>query len=435
MTATGVHTAGALVLAGIVRGEGSLASLLPPQLDRVSQRDRGLLMEMCYGTLRWYPALEAILRHLMDKPLKARDAEITALLAAALYQLRVMRTPDHAAVNEAVAATRALKRPWARGLVNGLLRRYLREREAIDRALAGDPAYTSAHPAWLRTMLAKAWPEQSGAIFHANNSRPPMTLRVNRRQGTRQGYQDALAEAGITARAANFAGDALYLAEPVPVESLPGFAEGRVSVQDEASQLAADLLDPAPGQRVLDACCAPGGKTCHILESQPALSELVALDIDGERLARVTENLDRLGLSATLQAADAGEPEVWWDGRPFQRILVDAPCSATGVIRRHPDIKLLRQQADIDKLAARQLALLQALWPTLDAGGVMLYTTCSVLPVENGSVIARFVDQQENCQLLPLDMPWGVATGHGRQLLPAVDGCDGFYYAMLRKRH
>jgi 16S rRNA (cytosine967-C5)-methyltransferase len=260
-----------------------------------------------------------------------------------------------------------------------------------------------------------------------------MTLRVNTAKASRDHYLALLAEAAIGARPASFAATGIYLENPVAVDQLPGFADGWVSVQDEASQLCAPLLHPMPGHRVLDACCAPGGKTCHILETEPGLSELVALDIDAGRLDKVRQNLSRLNLSATITAADASDLGAWWDGRPFDRILLDAPCSATGVIRRHPDIKLLRTPADIDKLGEIQHKLLSTLWATLKPGGKLLYTTCSVLPEENDQVIATFLQNKGDCLPQPLSLVTGIATPYGHQLLPCPNGNDGFYYSLLQK--
>jgi 16S rRNA (cytosine967-C5)-methyltransferase len=433
MSAMNPRTACARILAAVIRGEASLATLLPKYLEKVPPRDRGFLQELCYGTLRHYPALESLLGALLDKPLKLKDAEVTALLATALYQLREMGTAEHAAVNEAVAACRALKRPWARGLVNGVLRRYLRERESLASTLADDPRFRTAHPDWLRQALETAWPDHSRAIFSGNNDRPPMTLRVNPLRGSREDYLADLARAGIEARPALLSRVGVYLGEAVAVDRLPGFADGRVSVQDEAAQLAAPLLAPGPGQRVLDACCAPGGKTGHLLEFEPAVGELIALDIDDERLQRVADNLRRLGLKARLQAADAARPADWWDGNGFHRILLDAPCSGTGVIRRHPDIKLLRRRDDIAKLATTQRQLLETLWRTLIPGGRLLYATCSVLPAENDELVSSFAAATGDCRVLPISGEWGIPTRCGRQLLPDANGPDGFYYALLEK--
>ena len=428
-----VREACARVLAQVLRGEGSLNTLLPLYSAKIPPRDASLLQELCFGTLRHYPALQVVLETLLDTPLKAKDADITAVLLAALYQIRELRTPSHAAVNESVAASGDLKKHWARGLINGVLRRYLREREAIDATCGEDSRYQHLHPQWLVDLLRQAWPDSYRQVLAANNQRPPMTLRVNGARTTRADYLDRLAGQGLAARPAPFAPWGIYLEAPCAVDLLPGFGDGLVSVQDEAAQLCAELLDLAPGQRVLDACCAPGGKTCHMLEVQPALAELVALDIDPQRLTRVEENLNRLGLKATLVAADASRVGDWWDGQPFDRILLDAPCSATGVIRRHPDIKVLRKATDIVKLAAIQLDLLRALWPTLAPGGQLLYATCSVLPAENDAVVSAFCNAEANCEIIPLVTKWGLPTTCGRQLLPGEGANDGFYYALLTK--
>ena len=428
-----VRAACAGVLATVIRQQGSLNTVLATATARVAERDRNLLAEICYGTLRHYPALVLISDRLLAKPLKTKDTDVLALVLAGLYQLREMRIPGHAAVHDTVAACKTLKKPWARGLVNGVLRRYLRERETIDGECGRDPAFHHLHPTWLAAEFTAAWGDRAEAIMAANNRRPPMTLRVNRLRVSRDDFLAELAAAGIGARPAPWSCDGVYLDAPREVTSLPGFGEGRVSVQDEAAQLCASLLDLAPGQRVLDACCAPGGKTCHILEHQPALAELVALDLEEERLVRVRENLERLRFTATLIAADAGEPAAWWGGAAFDRILLDAPCSASGVIRRHPDIKLLRRPEDIGKLAATQGRLLAGLWRTLKPGGRLLYATCSILPAENDGVIGSFAEQNSDCRISPIGAEWGFATAAGRQLLPAAEGHDGFYYALLTK--
>jgi len=428
-----VRAACAEIIAAIIRNQASLNSLLPAWQEKTAPRDGALLQELCFGTLRHFPALEVILEKLLDKPIKVKEAEVTALLMTALYQIREMRTPDHAAVNETVTALKTLNKPWAKGLVNGVLRRYLREREKIDAACAIDKRYQSLHPPWLAAMLSKAWPDQYRIILDGNNQRPPMCLRTNRLRTSREDYLQTLTAGQIAATVAPYSSQGIYLAQPRNVHELPGFADGLASVQDEAAQLCAPLLDVAAGQRVLDACCAPGGKTCHVLESEPQLAELVALDVDAQRLTRVAENLSRLNLSATLKADNALDVAAWWDGKPFDRILLDAPCSASGVIRRHPDIKLLRKAGDIAKLAEMQFQLLTALWQTLKPGGRLLYATCSVLPQENDQVVQRFIASREDCIASVIETPWGIATQYGRQLLPQPQGHDGFYYASLAK--
>ncbi|MDX1655623.1 MAG: 16S rRNA (cytosine(967)-C(5))-methyltransferase RsmB, partial [Candidatus Competibacteraceae bacterium] len=312
----------------------------------------------------------------------------------------------------------------AGGLVNAVLRQGQRRREALKEILLADPA----HPPWLLKMLQRDWPEHWPAVVAANNAHPPLTLRVNLSRISREVISQRLAAAGLSAIPTGKAG--LTLLQAVDVERLPGFAEGLLSVQDAAAQLAAPLLDPRPGQRLLDACAAPGGKTGHLLERCPKV-ELTALDLDPARLERVTDNLSRLGLEARVVTGNALEPAAWWDGRPFDAILLDAPCSGSGVIRRHPDIKLLRQPADIPLLARRQQDLLTALWPLLAPGGRLLYATCSVLRAENEAVIAAFLAQQPDARELPIEANWGEVAYHGRQILPGQEGMDGFFYACL----
>lgn len=425
--------AAARALAAVLSGKASLNSSLPAQLDKVEDRDRGLVQDLAFGTARWQPRLDLLAAQLLQKPFKAADSDVQALLLVGLYQLFYTRIPAHAAIGETVGCADKLKKPWAKGLLNAVLRRAQREGEGILAGMARDPVVRTAHPRWLQKSLKAFWPEQWEAICAANNAHPPMILRVNRRHHSRDAYLALLAEAGIAASPCRYSRDGILLAEACDVRGLPGFAEGWVSVQDEAAQLAADLLELAPGQRVLDACCAPGGKTCHLLEAEAGLGEVVAIDLEEKRLARVRENLERLGLDARLIACDARDTASWWDGKPFQRILLDAPCSATGVIRRHPDIKLTRQADDIPALAALQGELLDALWPTLEVGGMLLYATCSSLPTENTDVIDAFLARTPGARELDLATEAGLRQSHGRQLLAQEGGHDGFYYAKLIK--
>jgi 16S rRNA (cytosine967-C5)-methyltransferase len=420
------------VLARVLREGQSLSTLLPHSFQSLPPERRALAQELCYGTLRWAPRLEALLALLLDKPLKAKESDIKALLLLGLYQLTEMDIPPHAAVSETVAVTALLNKGWARGLVNAVLRRYQREQTALEHALEQDEVAATAHPAWLLGLLKTAWPEQWPAITEANNRRPPMTLRVNRRRHSRDAYQALLDKEGLGAEASPHAPDALTLSQPVNVEQLPEFARGGVSVQDAAAQLAASLLAPLPGESILDACAAPGGKTGHLLEICSDI-ELTALDIEEKRLQRVAQNLQRLGLEARLLAADAAAPAAWWDGKPFDRILLDAPCSASGVIRRHPDIKLLRHAGDIPQLVALQQSILEALWPLLKPGGLLVYATCSVLPQENSEQLANFLANHEDAHERPLQVRWGQAMRVGRQILPDQDGMDGFFYACIEK--
>ncbi len=392
-----------------------------------------LIQELAYGTLRWLHQLAGVAALLLSRPLKPKDQDVYALLLLGLYQLRCMRVATHAAVDETVAAAAALGKPWARGLLNACLREYLRRAAELDARLQTDPALALSHPAWLLEKIRAAYPEDWQRIAAANNERPPLTLRVNTRRRTRAAYLETLRAANLAARADFVLDTDVTLATPVPVGALPGFAQGEVSVQDTGAQWAAVLLDAQPGERVLDACAAPGGKTGHILERTPGLAELVAVDHEPARVALIADNLKRLGLSARLVTADAAEPGAWWDGRPFDRILLDVPCSATGVIRRHPDIKWRRQPSDLPKLAATQAWLLAALWPLLKPGGKLLYVTCSILPEENETPMRALLARAADAADAPLPAAAGETRTVGRQILPGTQGMDGFYYACLRK--
>lgn len=424
------RVAAAKALAKVLREGVSLTAALNQWSWRVAAKDQGLLQELCFGVARFAPAFEVLAGKLLTSPIKNKEAEVKALLFLGFYQLDHTRIPDHAAINSVVNATKLLHKPWATGLLNGVLRRYVREKETLIEQLNPNPQYRLAHPRWLLDMLKKAWPEEWQGICEANNAHPPLTLRINSQRTTRKAYSEALDKPH---RLGTYSDVALTLDEATNVEALPGFSEGQFAVQDEAAQLSAGLLDLQPGLRVLDACAAPGGKSCHILEHAPALAELVAIDIDAERMTRVEQNLARLGLSATLKVGDAAAVDDWWDGQPFDRILLDAPCSATGVIRRHPDIKLLRRADDIAKLAKLQQKMLKALWPTLKSGGKLVYATCSVLPQENEKTIRDFLAVTGDATMLAIDADFGQARPHGRQLFPQEGSHDGFYYCVLHK--
>lgn len=425
------RAAAARVVGDVLSGK-SLNQTLPPTLEKVAPRDKGLLQQLCYGTLRQAPRLEALLNQLLDKPLREKDRDIHGLLLCGLYQLEDTRIPDHAAVSATVAATRALKKPWAKGLSNAVLRRFLRERDSLLTKLP--EAAGHAHPQWLFDIINEQWPEQANAIIDANNAQPPMTLRMNARRGNRADYLLRLNEAGIAAKKGDLSPQAIYLASARDVLELPGFETGDASVQDEAAQMAALLLAAQPGERVLDACAAPGGKSCHILELQPALGELTAMDLDPQRLERVQQNLERLGLQASVIAGDGANPPPVLAAQSFDKVLVDAPCSASGVIRRHPDVKSLRRQNDIASLGAQQTAILQGLWPLLKPGGRLLYATCSILDGENNSVVNSFLKATDDAILVQPELTWGVTAGVGRQLLPNISGPDGLFYALIEKR-
>ncbi|MFB4203301.1 Ribosomal RNA small subunit methyltransferase B [wastewater metagenome] len=419
-------------VAGVVLHGRSLARELPALEAGLGAADAALAHELAYGSLRWYRRLQAVVNALLSRPLRPRDRILEPLLVVGLYQLEHTRVPPHAAVSATVAVTSALGRRRAAGLVNGCLRRFQRERERLLARADRDPAVAAALPEWLDAAIRSDWPEARDAVAAACLARPPMTLRVNRRRTTREAYAARLVAAGITARPLQGLAEALVLDAPVAVNALPGFAEGEVSVQDGAAQFAAGLLAPAAGDRVLDACAAPGGKTAHLLERGEDLSVL-ALDSDAGRLERVGGTLARLGLTARLCAGDASHPETWWDGGRFQRILLDAPCSGTGVIRRHPDIKWLRRAADIPRLAGTQAALLRALWPLLAPGGRLVYATCSLLHAENEAVASAFAAGTADARVVAPGLPAGRATGVGHQLLPGEGGMDGFYYACFDK--
>ncbi|HES76984.1 MAG TPA: 16S rRNA (cytosine(967)-C(5))-methyltransferase RsmB [bacterium] len=423
-----------------VLGGRSLSDALPPLLQPLAVRDRALAQEIAYGVLREFEPLA----FLADGLLKARPKpdEVFALILVGLYQLLHTRVPEHAAVHATVEAAAVLKAQRLGGLVNGVLRNFMREKDVRLALLAqAEPAVQHALPRWLWTRIQHDWSADglSERVAEALRQHAPMTLRVNVAHGSREAYLARLQQAELGAEATRHAAHGIHLTQAVAVERLPGFAQGDASVQDEAAQLCAQVLDALgglkPGMRVLDACAAPGGKTLALLEQQPAL-DMLAVDDDAERLQRVNENLKRSGLSAKTLVGDAGKPESWWDGRAFEVILLDAPCSATGVIRRHPDIKRLRRAEDIAQLAAEQDRLLKALWPLLAPGGRLLYMTCSLLREENEARVAAFLAAmpQGSVQEVALDaMTWGRAGRHGRQILPGEDGMDGFYYALLEK--
>jgi len=425
--------AASLVRSVADQGE-SLSGLLTGQLQTLDDpRQRALAQELTFGTLRWYHLLEAVLARLLKQALRKKDRDIHALLLVGLYQLLLLHMTAHAAVNETVEAARATGKSWAVNLVNAVLRNAQRRADELLAALQDNPATRWSHPVWWVAQLRQDWPQNWQQILEANNQRPPMVLRVNRLRSDRTAYLEQLHGAGIAARQLPAADGAVLLEEPVGVDRLPGFSDGLVSVQDGAAQLAAPQLDLKPGQRVLDACAAPGGKTGHILEIAPGLQELVAIDSDPRRVEKIRDNLSRLRLEATLVAADAADTPHWWDGRFFDRILLDAPCSASGVVRRHPDIKLLRRAGDLQALARQQQHLLEALWPLLAPGGILLYVTCSVFRKENTGAVQAFLSRHTDAGELPLAGDWGTAQLVGRQILPGEQGMDGFYFARLTK--
>lgn len=421
----------AQALTSVLCHKGSLASSLPRALEAAEHGDRALIQQLCYGTCRHFPQLELIADQLLHKPMKPQDQDIYALILMGLYQIKAMRTPDYAAVDATVQAAKASGKRWADKLINGVLRSYIRGGAELAEVLNEHDAYRYNHPEWLVSKLSHHWPDDWQKIIAANDPQGPLTLRVNTRKISRMDYLVSLVDAGHAAHACHISEVGVQLAQATDVTQLPGFAEGWFSVQDEAPQLSAPLLQLEAGQRVLDACAAPGGKTCHLLEAEDV--NVLAVELEQRRIGRMQENLERMGLAAQIICADASEPDQWWDGQAFDRILLDAPCSATGVIRRNPDIKMLRTSEDILELVQLQLKLLNNLWPLLKPGGYLLYATCSVLRQENDRLVARFLKQQKQAQHCVIEADWGIKMEVGRQLLPDPTSHDGFYYAKLYK--
>ena len=426
----------ARIVAEVLAHGRSLDDLLAGDPDEGSAR--GLKRSLCYGTLRWHFRLAALLNALASRPPEQLDPRLRALLEVGLYQLMSGETAPHAAVSETVSATRALGFEKAAGFVNAVLRRFQREQAALLHAVDRDLSIRTAHPRWFVDALRRDRGEATPAVLDANNAHPPLWVRINRRRTGVEEAAKALEAGGFQTTRHPWASDALQVAPPTDVKSLPGFAEGQLSVQDAAAQLAVDLLEPAPGDRVLDACAAPGGKTCHVLERTGGPVEVTALDVSGPRIERVRENLARLGLDAEVRVADVAAVQDWWDGRPFDRVLLDVPCSATGVIRRHPDIKVLRRARDIPALARRQAELLEAAWRVVRPGGRLLYTSCSVLAAENERVVEAFLARTGGARDLTPTLTAGWPprrgdSGPGYQVLPGESGMDVFYYACLAK--
>ncbi|RKZ52668.1 MAG: 16S rRNA (cytosine(967)-C(5))-methyltransferase [Candidatus Parabeggiatoa sp. nov. 3] len=472
------------ILTDVIGHKRSLSDSLDTQLDSLKDgRDRALAQALCYGVLRWLPRLQTLLRCLLRKPLNAQDSDIHVLLLIGLYQHLYLRIPPHAATAATVEVTRRLKKPWATPLVNAILRNFQRQRNVLLDQVDKQINAKLAHPPWLLERLQADWPSFWETIVEANNTQPPLTLRVNTRCLSRDAYLELLQEAQIAATPTAYTEAGLTLVtqgkdeiiNPTLANSsqqgelteggklannlletntspfnqkndqennqekknrifnLPGFTQGWISVQDGAAQLAASLLDVPAGARVLDACAAPGGKTAHLLERYE-IETLLALDNKPERVEKLANTLQRLQLSAQVRCADVSQPDTWWDGHPFERILLDVPCSGSGIIRRHPDIKYLRKPKDIKTLAAQQKRLLEALWPLLKPGGQLLYVTCSVFAEENHLQIKRFLDVNKDAQEIKLAVNWGHALPNGRQILPGEDNLDGFYYACLSKK-
>ncbi|CAH0541909.1 16S rRNA (cytosine(967)-C(5))-methyltransferase RsmB [Vibrio marisflavi] len=422
-----VRAAAANVLYQVVDKGVSLSSALPSAQQSIKPRDHALLQEICYGALRYLPRLESISGKLMDKPLRGKQRVFHHLILVGIYQLSFMRIPAHAAVGETVEATKTLKGPRLRGLINAVLRNYQRNQQELDQFSVSHNAGKYAHPSWLLKLLEQSYPEQWQNIVESNNCKAPMWLRVNRKHHTRDEYLELLSEQDIEGIAHPEARDAIKLANACDVTKLPGFEQGWVSVQDAAAQLSVEYLQPQAGELILDCCAAPGGKTAHILERNDNV-QVVALDCDETRLKRVQENLQRLNLKAQVICGDARNPQDWWTGDKFDRILLDAPCSALGVVRRHPDIKWLRRAEDISALATLQSEIIDAMWQQLKSGGTMVYATCSITPQENAEQVKAFLARTADAELTGSDK-----SNPGRQILPGEDDMDGFYYAVIKK--
>ncbi|WP_428944896.1 16S rRNA (cytosine(967)-C(5))-methyltransferase RsmB [Pantoea sp. FN060301] len=423
-----LRSVAAQTLEKVVEQGQSLSNVLPAAQKTLADKDGALLQEICYGVLRTLPQLEWIIGQLMERPMTGKQRTVHFLIMVGLYQLLFTRIPAHAALAETVEGAVALRRQQLKGLINGVLRQFQRRQDELAQAMQeGDLKYL--HPKWLLERLRRAWPEQWQQIVEANNQRPPMWLRVNRQHHTREEWLRLLQDSGKNAEPHPDHADALRLDTPCGVTQLPGFDQGWVTVQDASAQGCVALLSPQNGETILDLCAAPGGKTTHILEAAPQ-ANVMAVDVDPQRLTRVSENLLRLNMQAVVKVGDGRTPEAWCDDITFDRILLDAPCSATGVIRRHPDIKWLRRDRDIAELAALQQQILDAVWPRLKSGGTMLYATCSILPEENALQIAAFLKRHEDARLAET----GNETQPGLQVFPDPQGGDGFFYAKLIKQ-
>ncbi len=412
----------------------ALENCIPEDL---SAQDLSFVKALSFGTLRYYFRLEFVLDRLLSKPLRNKEHFIRILTLVGLYQLAYMRVAPHAAVSATVQAVG--RKTWARGLINAVLRNFQRQQSDLEKLANQDLQFETAHPAWMVNSIQRSWQSKAQALLHNNNQQAPMVLRVNRLKWSRNNYLSILKHAGISAQASQIAMDAIILEKPVDVGTLPEFEQGAVYIQDSAAQLVAHFLDVKPLHRVADLCAAPGGKAIHVLELCPDISELVAVDIDEQRVKTIASNAQRCGVSMRLLCANAADLESWWDGKTFDRVMLDVPCSGTGVIRRHPDIKLLRKVEDIPAFVERQRALLEAAWKIISPGGILLYSTCSVLKEENTEQIDLFLNNHNNAEEWPIEQFDSVNnrqhTTPGTQVLTGSQGMDGFFYARIRKCH
>jgi len=399
---------------------------------RLQNNVDSLVPALCFGTIRLYPQLHFIAQQLLQKPIKNKDNQVFTLLLIGLYQIIAMRIPEHAAINETVLAAKSLKAPWAAGLINAVLRNYCRNQDSITELVNNNAVAKFAHPLWLLQRLQSNWPQHWQTIVTNNNMHPPQTLRVNQQKIHRDDYLLLLQQHHISAYPIANLPHAIVIEQPIDITALPKFNQGYVSIQDGAAQLTASLLTLSPNMKILDACAAPGGKTCQLLEQQPDINCL-ALDISAKRCKLIVENLQRCQLHATVATHDASKPQQWWDAKQFDAIIIDAPCSATGVIRRNPDIKLLRKPAELNTLINQQRQLLLALWPLLKPHGTLLYITCSILAEENQLQMEQFIQQHQDALVNNIQLPNGIPLSIGQQILPNNTPLDGFYYAKLTK--
>lgn len=415
-----------VLLAVIQQGESLSSSLPKALLKSESTKDKAFTQMLVYGVLRWYWQLQAILTLLVKKPLKQKDLDIQLILLLSLYQLIDTRVPEYAAVDAAVKLAKKQKKNWAAGLINAVLRNYVREKTDIEKRIQSKPQAVFMHPQWMIDRIKKDWPDNWQNILQQNNHQAPMSLRINQQKINIEKYTQQIDNIKSMHE------ECIILDSAKDVSELPGFEQGWVSVQDAAAQKAAHLLDLKDEHRVLDCCSAPGGKTCHILETNPSI-ELQSVDASEQRLSRVQDNLDRLELSAELICGDATTSD-WWDGQQYDRILLDVPCSASGVIRRHPDIKVLRRQQDIEHLVQTQALILKNIWQMLKPGGKLLYATCSIFKDENENQIADFLAHEKNAEEIAIGGDWGETRQHGKQIFPGDKDMDGFFYALIQKK-
>lgn len=424
----------AKVVQEVINNHKHLDQVLAVQLEPVKDpREKGLARELSYGIMRWYLRLTFIANLMLKKPLKAKDNDVLALICSGLYQLGYLRIPDHAAISATVESARTLGKPWACELINAILRRYQREKLSIEKKISESDSALFSHPEWMISQFRTTWPSHWQEILDSNNKYPPLQLRVNLQKQSRTEYLQRLQQVGIDADPSSIVSSGITLSKPVNVEEIPGFLSGDVSVQDYGAQLAVSLLNATTGHRVLDACAAPGGKTGHILENTPDLEELVAVESDPYRMELLRNTVHRLKLNVNLVHADVNDVDNWWDGKPFDRILLDAPCSATGVIRRHPDIKLLRTPEQMQLFTGTQIRLLDSVWPLLKQGGQLLYSTCSILKAEADDQIASFSNKYDDTEIIPIQSNWGISSEFGRYILPGHEQTDGFFYALITK--